>query len=137
MPNFATGMKKAGFYTRLTACTGIMALATFITDKSSNLGLPGYTYFALFFLFLLMAYMHYWVYGRPARDDKQVVRRIMAASMIRMIVAATFMGITLYSFRPVNKPYVISYCVYFAVFLLFEISQMRFKLRPDFNPRSK
>lgn len=128
-------MKIDKFYQRLLAVTGFLGLATWVTEASAGFGIPAYTYFSLFFLAGLMAFLHYWVYGRAVGAGNAMIRRLMVASMLRMLLAAAFAGITLYSFRPVSLPYVVSYCAYFACFLLFEISQMRYKLRPDFKPR--
>lgn len=128
-------MKIDKFYPRLLAVAGFMGLATWVTEATMYVGVPPYTYFSLFFLTVLMGFLHHWVYGRPVSGGNAMVRRLMVASMLRMLAAAAFVGITLYSFDPISFPYVVSYCAYFAGFLVFEISQMRYKLRPDFKPR--
>lgn len=124
---------KVNYYTWLIAITGLSAAGTYLAAvfflKSD---LPPYTYAGLVYLALVMALMHYMVHGRKA-DAKVVVRRMMAATMLRMLLAVTYLLITLANYRPVNLYFVGAYCAYFLLFLLFEISQIRYNLRPDFN----
>jgi len=77
------------------------------------------------------------VFGRKTDNPNAVVRRMMVASMLRILLTAAFLLITLIAFKPVSIIFVTFYCAYFALFLLFEISQKRYKLRPDFKPRSE
>lgn len=128
---------KISYYTWIAALTGLAAFATYITSMAFlKADMPVYTYIGLVYLALVMVLMHYMVYGRPG-DSKVVVRRMMVATMLRMILALVYLLITLSNFKPVNLYFVGAYCAYFLLFLLFEISQIRHNLRPDFNQRSE
>jgi hypothetical protein len=119
------------------ALTLIMAAITLGLQRFMPLQVPAYTYVALFYLFVLMSFLHYLVFGKKTDNPNAVVRRMMIASMLRLLLTATFLLITLMYYKPVSIVFVSFYCAYFALFLLFEIWQKRYKLRPDFKPRSE
>jgi hypothetical protein len=124
-------------YVALLALTLLMAAVTVVLQGLMKLSVPVYTYLGLGFLFLMMCFLHHLVFGRKTDNPNAVVRRMMVASMLRILLTAAFLLITLIAFKPVNIIFVTFYCAYFALFLLFEISQKRYKLRPDFKPRSE
>lgn len=124
-------------YVALLALTLLMAAVTVVLQGLMKLSVPVYTYLGLGFLFLMMCFLHHLVFGRKTDNPNAVVRRMMVASMLRILLTAAFLLITLIAFKPVSIIFVTFYCAYFALFLLFEISQKRYKLRPDFKPRSE
>ena len=125
------------YYIRLLIFTLLLILAVVIYNALSQTKVPLYGMMGLVFLSALSGFIHYFVYGGDISDPKKTIRRMMAGSMIRMIVAILFLAITLISFRPLNIPFVISYTGSFFLLMVFEISQIRRKLRPDFNAGSK
>jgi hypothetical protein len=124
-------------YVAFFALTLLMAAITAVLQVLWPLQVPVYTYLSLLYLFILMAFLHHLVFGRKTDNPNAVVRRMMVASMLRLLFTAAFLLITLLGFKPVSLVFVSFYCAYFALFLLFEISQKRYKLRPDFKPRSE
>ena len=107
----------------MLALTLLMAAITAALQVFWPLKVPGYTYFSLLYLCVLMAFLHHLVFGRKTNNPNAVVRRMMMASMLRLLLSAAFLFITLVAFKPVSLIFVTFYCLYFALFLLFEISQ--------------
>jgi hypothetical protein len=136
MPEYCGAMLK-NQYVVLFALALTMAAITFGLQSFWPLQVPPYTYFSLLYLYVLMAFLHYLVFGKQTNNANAVVRRMMVASMLRLLLTAAFLLITLMAFKPVSVIFISFYCAYFALFLLFEISQKRYKLRPDFKPRSE
>lgn len=122
------------YVTRILILTGAMALVTLGLFWAKIVTIPVYTWFGLLYLLLITLLIHAFV--RAARNQaNSLIRRLMIASILRMFLGILFLAITLYNVKPVNLHFVIFYCLYFCVFLLFEISQMRTNLRPDLKPR--
>ncbi len=117
----------------------MMAMATYLADAfSSKVALPAYTYLGLVYLFLVFTLLKVWVAKAEILENKNKwVRRSMAASMLRMLLALIFIVITFINTRKADIPFTVLYCVYFVLFLFFEISEKRIKLRPDSTEQSK
>jgi hypothetical protein len=64
------------------------------------------------------------------KNGSATIRRIMIASFVRMLLALIFLVITFINLKPVSWIFTLSYCLYFAFLLVFEISEMRSNLRP-------
>jgi hypothetical protein len=125
----------SSYYPRLIALTGFLALAIVAYNSISSNQIPVYGWGGLFFLAALNGLVHHFTHGRKVTDQNKAIRRMMAGSMMRMLFTIAFLAITLFSFHPVSISFVIFYGSCFIIFLLFEISQIRRKLRPDFNAR--
>ncbi len=121
------------------AFVAMMAMATYMADVfSPKVNLPSYTYVGLIYLFLVFAFLKIWVGKAEALDNKNKwVRRSMVASMLRMMMALLFILITFINTGKADIPFTVLYCVYFVLFLLFEISEKRINLRPDSSDQSK
>jgi protein-S-isoprenylcysteine O-methyltransferase Ste14 len=121
---------------RLLLLTLIMAVGTQIAVFLKAVDLPIYNWVGLAYLLLLTLAIH--AYVRAASDNgNSLIRRLMVASILRLIAALVFLLITLFNTRPIQVHFVIFYCLYFCAFMVFEISQMRTNLRPDLKPRPK
>lgn len=119
---------------RILVISIILALLSIGAELFKLVSLPLYTWVGLLYLTALTWLIHLFV--EAAKDNPNaLIRRLMIASILRMILGLLFLVITLFNFRPVNLNFVIFYCVYFCVFMLFEISQMRANLRPDLKQR--
>jgi hypothetical protein len=125
------------YFQHISLLTGIMLLAVVIYNLFAADTIPFYGYFGLLFLSGLSAFIHYFIYGNPKSDPQKSIRRMMIGSMLRMVLSILFLAITLFSFRPVSVPFVISYTGSFFLLMLFEIYSIRRKLRPDLKTRSK
>lgn len=125
----------SSYYLKLIALTGFLALAMFFYNAVAIMQIPAYGWGGLFFLAALNGLVHQFTHGRKVTDQNKAIRRMMAGSMMRMLFTIAFLAITLFSFHPISISFVISYGSSFIIFLLFEISQIRRKLRPDFNAR--
>lgn len=121
------------------AFVAMMAMATYMADVfSPKVNLPSYTYVGLIYLFFVFAFLKIWVGKAEALDNKNKwVRRSMVASMLRMVMALLFILITFTNTGKADIPFTVLYCVYFVLFLLFEISEKRINLRPDSSDQSK
>ncbi len=125
-------------YYRLFGFTMMMGMATYFADlMSAKITLPGYTYTGLLFQGLVFGFFSRYVSGadKEANPNKWV-RRSMVATMGRMILLLTYMLITFVNVGKANVIFAVLYCIYFVLFLLFEISEKRHNLRPDSKERS-
>jgi fatty acid desaturase len=125
------------YYIRLIVFSAIVFVGMFTYNVLSKETIPTYGFFGVLFLVGLSGFIHYYIYGSEKTDPKKTIRRMMLGSMLRMLAAIFFLAISLFAFRPLNIPFVISYTGSFFLLMVFEISQIRRKLRPDFNGRSK
>ncbi|MFM7765840.1 MAG: hypothetical protein ACKO6I_09290 [Sphingomonadales bacterium] len=125
------------YYQRLIAFSVIIFAGMLTNDFLNKDIIPAYGYFGVLFLVGLSGFIHYYVYGSGNTDPKKTIRRMMLGSMLRMMAAIFFLAISLFAFRPLNFPFIISYTGSFFLLMVFEISQIRRKLRPDYNGRSK
>jgi O-antigen/teichoic acid export membrane protein len=114
-----------------------MFLSFILYNALATNEIPAYSYFGVLFLVGLSALIHRYIYGNEKSDPQKTIRRMMVGSMLRMLAAILFLAITLFAYRPISFPFVISYTGSFFLLMVFEISQIRRKLRPDFNGRSK
>lgn len=125
----------SSYYVKLIALTGFLALTMFIYNAIASMQIPAYGLGGLFFLAALNGLVHRFTHGSKVTDQNKAIRRMMAGSMMRMLFTISFLAITLFSYHPISISFVIFYVSCFIIFLLFEISQIRRKLRPDFNAR--
>lgn len=122
------------YVTRIIILSALLAAISAGLHFGQVVNLPSYNWFGLIYLLLITLLIHAFVHA--ARDNaNSLIRRLMIASILRMFLGILFLGITLYNMKPVNLHFVIFYCLYFCVFMVFEISQMRTNLRPDLKPR--
>lgn len=125
---------KDKYFQRLLLISGIMAAITAICMGMKWAVLPNYNWLGLVFLVAVTGLIHLFV--SAAKDNaNSLIRRMMVGSMLRMFLGILFLAITLYNKRPVNLHFVIFYCSYFSILMVFEISQMRTNLRPDLKQR--
>jgi len=125
------------YYKKLTVFSVLIFVGMLIYNVLSKVTIPAYGYFGVLFLVGLSGFIHYYVYGSGNSDPKKTIRRIMLGSILRMLAAIFFLAISLFAFRPLNIPFIISYTGSFFLLMVFEISQIRRKLHPDFNGRCK
>ncbi|MBL7812316.1 MAG: hypothetical protein JNL57_08855 [Bacteroidetes bacterium] len=114
-----------------------MALATLGVQYSGKTEVPWHTYMGLVLLLVLMLLVHYYIYGVKNDGPNSQIRRLMTGSMLRLAGGVAFLAISLFNFKPVSLPFVVFYCLYFALYLLFEISDIRTNLRPESKQASK
>jgi F0F1-type ATP synthase assembly protein I len=119
---------------RLIILVLLMVMVTAVLQWTGTVNLPGYNWIGLGFLVLITGLIHMFVHA-AGENPNSLIRRLMIGSILRMFLGILFLAITLYNMRPVNLHFVIFYCAYFCVFMVFEISQMRTNLRPDSKPR--
>jgi hypothetical protein len=125
---------KDKYFQRLLLIFGAMAAITAICMGMKWAVLPGYNWLGLVFLVAVTGLIHLFV-GAAKDNANSLIRRMMVGSMLRMFLGILFLAITLYNKRPVNLHFVIFYCSYFSILMVFEISQMRTNLRPDLKQR--
>lgn len=121
---------------KLVLIIAVLAASTIGAEWAGITHLPLYTWLGLAYLSALTWLIHKFVTA-ASDNPNSVIRRLMIASIMRMILGLLFLVITLFNVQPMNLHFVIFYCVYFCVFMVFEISQMRANLRPDSKQRPK
>ncbi len=121
---------------RLIILAAALAIITFAIQILKITMIPNYNWLGLVYLVLITWLIHSYVYAASANSNS-LIRRLMVASLLRMILGILFLAITLFNNRPAHIPFVIFYCSYFCVLMLFEILNMRTNLRPDLKQRPK
>ncbi len=121
---------------KLLATTATLAIITVGVGFATKYAFPDLVWGGLIFLACLTALIHLFIFGQKATPNGSI-RRLMVGSMVRMFLGIVFLLISLLNIKPVNLFFVVSYCLYFCVFMVFEIWEMRTNLRPDSKPRSK
>ena len=105
--------------------------STYFGCMFSSLKLSGIIYFAAFFQLLVFLLVRYFIHQSDQNNPNSQIRRIMIGSTLRMLVILIFLVITMLSQEKVNIPWTLVYCLYFLLFLLFDISEKHSNLRPD------
>lgn len=112
----------------------MMALSTLLADwVSKRVSVPVDAYFGLLYLVLIFWALRYYVSKSSITNPNQWVRRAMTSSMLRLLAVLTFLLITLINRGKADLVFTSAYCLYFLLFLLFEMSEKRSNLRPDSN----
>ena len=112
----------------------MMALSTLLADwVSKKVSVPVDAYFGLLYLVLIFWALRYYVSKSSITNPNQWVRRAMTSSMLRLLAVLTFLLITLINRGKADLVFTSAYCLYFLLFLLFEMSEKRINLRPDSN----
>jgi hypothetical protein len=128
------GPMKSRYAIVLLSLSSIMAILSLLAQQMNWLQIPWYTWLGLAYLTTITLLIHGFVQAAK-ENPNSVIRRLMVGSMLRMFLGILFLAITLFNVKPVNLHFVILYCIYFCVFMVFEISQMRTNLRPDLKQR--
>ncbi len=112
----------------------MMSLSTLLADwVSKKVSVPVDAYFGLLYLVLIFWALRYYVSKSSITNPNQWVRRAMTSSMLRLLAVLTFLLITLINRGKADLVFTSAYCLYFLLFLLFEMSEKRSNLRPDSN----
>ena len=112
----------------------MMALSTLLADwVSKKVSVPVDAYFGLLYLVLIFWALRYYVSKSSITNPNQWVRRAMTSSMLRLLAVLTFLLITLINRGKADLVFTSAYCLYFLLFLLFEMSEKRSNLRPVSN----
>lgn len=121
---------------KVSLLTLFMAIGLVVTGLIMHAAVSKSNYIGLVYLFLVTVLIHWFIFGQKGTENG-LIRRMMVGSMLRMFLGVIFLAISLYNIRPADLFFVVSYCLFFCVFLVFEISEMRTNLRPDSKPRPK
>lgn len=112
----------------------MMALSTLLADwVSKKVAVPTDAYVGLLYLVIIFWSLQYYVSKSSVSNPNQWVRRAMTSSMLRLLAVLTFLLITLINRGKADLVFASAYCLYFLLFLLFEMSEKRSNLRPDSN----
>jgi Ca2+/Na+ antiporter len=112
----------------------MMGVSTWLADWVSNkVSVSIDAYVGLIYLVLIFWSLRYYVSKASVSNPNQWVRRAMTSSMLRLLAVLTFLLITLVNRGKADLVFTSAYCMYFLLFLLFEMSEKRSNLRPDSN----
>lgn len=119
---------------KIVGLGAMMAVSTFLADwVSAKVSVPVDAYLGLLYLVLIFWSLRYYVSRANVSNPNQWVRRAMTSSMLRLLAVLTFLLITLLNRGKADLVFTSAYCLYFLLFLLFEMSEKRSNLRPDSN----
>lgn len=110
----------------------VIGLSTYLADLcSSKIQVPIDTYFGLLYLLLVFWLLRFYVSRSAISNPNQWVRRTMSSSMLRLMAVSIFMIIAFVNHGKADLLFAIPYCLYFLLFLVFEMSKKSSNLRPD------
>ncbi|MDA1182570.1 MAG: hypothetical protein O3B82_03130 [Bacteroidetes bacterium] len=110
----------------------MIGLSTYLADLCSRkIQVPIDTYFGLLYLLLVFWLLRFYVSRSAISNPNQWVRRTMSSSMLRLVAVSIFMIITFVNRGKADLLFAIPYCLYFLLFLVFEMSKKSSNLRPD------
>ncbi len=119
---------------KIVGLGAMMAVSTFLADwVSAKVSVPVDAYVGLLYLVVIFWSLRYYVSRANVSNPNQWVRRAMTSSMLRLLAVLTFLLITLLNRGKADLVFTSAYCLYFLLFLLFEMSEKRSNLRPDSN----
>lgn len=119
---------------KIVGLGAMMAMSTFLADwVSAKVSVPVDAYVGLLYLVVIFWSLRYYVSRANVSNPNQWVRRAMTSSMLRLLAVLTFLLITLLNRGKADLVFTSAYCLYFLLFLLFEMSEKRSNLRPDSN----
>jgi Na+/citrate or Na+/malate symporter len=119
---------------KIVGLGAMMAVSTFLADwVSAKVSVPVDAYVGLLYLVVIFWSLRYYVSKANVSNPNQWVRRAMTSSMLRLLAVLTFLLITLLNRGKADLVFTSAYCLYFLLFLLFEMSEKRSNLRPDSN----
>lgn len=123
-------MKEYNF--KIIGLGAMMGLSTVMADwVSAKVSVPADAYWGLLYLVVIFWSLRYYVSRSSVSNPNQWVRRAMTSSMLRLLAVLTFLLITLLNRGKADLVFAVAYCLYFLLFLLFEMSEKRSNLRPD------
>lgn len=116
----------------------MMGLSTWLADVViGKVSVPMEAYLGLGYIMLIFWALRYYVSKASVSNPNQWIRRSMTSSMLRLLAVVTFLLITLVNKGKTDLVFTSAYCLYFLLFLLFEMSEKRSNLRPDSNKGSQ
>jgi len=119
---------------KIVALGAVMGLSTWVADwLSAKVSVPTDAYVGLLYMVAIFWALRYYVSKSTIANPNQWIRRAMTSSMLRLLAVLTFLLITLLNRGKADLAFASAYCLYFLLFLLFEMSEKRSNLRPDSN----
>ena len=119
---------------RIWVLGAVLGIITGVVDfMSAKITVIADVYWALLFLISLFWALRYYVDRSQVANPNQWIRRAMISSMMRLMGVLTFLLISVLRQGKANLVFVMSFGLYFILFLLFEMSEKRINLRPDSN----
>lgn len=132
--NFEEILSVKTYSIRLWVLGGLLGVITKMIDIfSTSLVVNNDVYWGLVFLVSLFWSLRYYVDKSQVSNPNQWIRRAMISSMLRLMGVLTFLLISVLRQGKANVVFVISFGLYFILFLSFEMSEKRINLRPDSN----
>lgn len=123
-------MKRLDYQSRTIFLTLALLGSVFMAAKITNNEIHSWVYYGILFMGGLFLVINRWT-TKDEKNPNQGIRRLMMSSMIRLVLVVIYLGISLYNHQPVELKNVLIYVVSFLLYLFFDISEMRTKLRPD------
>ena len=116
---------------RSVVLTIMIMLSFAFSEQFTNYPLTPWIYPAVMFMALVFILIHYMSMHDEKQDPNKGIRKLMVASMLRLFLVVIFLGISLFNMSKIESGFVVGYIVTFLLFLFFDISEMRTKLRPE------
>lgn len=123
-------MKRLDYQSRTIFLTLALLGSVFFAAKITSNDIHSWVYYGILFMGGLFLVIHRWT-TKDEKNPNQGIRRLMMSSMLRLTLVVIYLGISLYNHQPVELKNVLIYVVSFLLYLFFDISEMRTKLRPD------
>lgn len=115
---------------RILVVTAILLVSIIVAQQIMKYDLNPLAYVAVIYNFLVFAVIHRFIENHGG-DANKSIRRVMAGSMMRLLLSVIFLAISLFNIGKVDIGFVTVFIFSFILFLFFEISKISSKLRPD------
>jgi Na+/proline symporter len=120
-----------GYIIKFGVLSLVMILSVAMAKMFTSYPINSWIYLGVIYLGILFIAVHYFSLHDDKNNPNKGIRKIMLGTMIRLFAAVIFLIISVLNSGKPELGFVLTYLLSFLMFLFFDISEMRSKLRPD------
>jgi hypothetical protein len=120
-----------GYIIKFTAIALALILSVVLAKAFTHYPINSWIFLGIIYLGILFIAVHYFTLHDDKNNPNKGIRKIMMGTMIRLFAAVIFLVISVLNSGKPELGFVLTYLLSFLLFLFFDISEMRTKLRPD------
>lgn len=120
-----------GYIIKFSVLSTAMILSVALAKMFTKYPINSWIYLGIIYLAVLFIAVHYFTLHDDKNNPNKGIRKIMMGTMIRLFATVIFLIISVMNNGKPELGFVLTYLLSFLLFLFFDISEMRSKLRPD------
>ncbi len=120
-----------GYIIKFSTIAMALILSVSLAKGFTHYPINSWIYLGIIYLVILFTAVHYFTLHDDRNNPNKGIRKIMMGTMIRLFASVIFLIISVLNSGKPELGFVLTYLLSFLVFLFFDISEMRTKLRPD------